>query len=341
MATRHHPDVPSRRTPAFRPAPARVPVNRLAPDARAALARALLRVRLAVLRAKLAQAPPRLRLVRAPGVADGVDSKASGVYRVPEGSFLRRFRRVVLGRVERRVCELKPERFERLVGGGAVRGGGRPERVPRRRSIAAVAKAFVGAARDPNLVHRDVLVETRLEPRAVARVAAAPHRFAVEPGSAVRQRLVRDVRGGGVSVVAVFAAPPRHLVRDTRGVLHRVHERGVLDARPLGAVALFDGVVKVVRRAGRGRVDALDRFARVRGIVGVVDALIDRAVRAVVLEAEPERHALTVAVRSLPQRRRSGRGAQEHRDERREERKRREASADHVYRPRPTPLGEN
>lgn len=50
----------------------------------------------------------------------------------------------------------------------------------------------------------------------------------------------------------------------------------------------------------------LDRFARVRGIVLVVDARIDRAIRALVLEPEPGRRALTVAVGNLPQRRRAG-----------------------------------
>ena len=261
---------------------------------------------------------------------------------------MRRFRRVVHGSVERRDV-LEPKQLEGLASRRAVRGRGHPERVPRRRSIAAVAKAFVGAAHDPNLVHGDVLVETRLEPRAVARVVAVPHRFAVEPGSAVGQGLALTLFGAASPVSSRSSPPPpRHLVRDTRGVVHRVHERGVLDARPLGAVALFDGVVKVVRAlgaaadalrderaggedAGKGgnvRVDrrsvgsnerfyrsvgsrrdaiddvesrvesrasrcgrddepaVLDRFARVRGIVLVVDARIDRAVRAVALEAE-------------------------------------------------------
>ena len=81
---RHHPDVPSRRAPADGPARARVRVDRLAPNARAALAlaRLSLGVRLAVLDAKLAQAPPRLRVGRATGFADGVDSKASRAPRV-------------------------------------------------------------------------------------------------------------------------------------------------------------------------------------------------------------------------------------------------------------------
>ena len=176
----------------------------------------------------------------------------------------------MLGSVDRRDV-MKPERLEGFVRDGAVRGGGRIELVRGGGSIAAVPKALVGAARDPNLVRGDVLVETRLEPRPLARVAAVPHRFAVEPRATVRQGLVRDVvRGEGVRVVAVFAASPRDAVSDTRGVVHGVHERGVLDARPLAAVALFDGVVEVVRRAGRGRVDALrdERGERTRGREG-------------------------------------------------------------------------
>ena len=217
----HHPDVPPRRAPADGPARARVPVDRLAPHARAALALARLSqvFRLVVLHAKLAQAPPRLRIGRATGFADGIDSKASRAPRVSNLSALRRRRRVVHGSVDRRDV-LEPKQLEGFVRGGAVRGGGHPECVPGGRSIAAVPKVFVGAARDPHLVHGDVLVETRLKPHPVARVVAVPHRFAVEPCAAVRQGLIRDVVRGGVRVVAVFATSPRDVVPDTRGVVH-------------------------------------------------------------------------------------------------------------------------